>query len=601
MARVRLLFCNLAALVAFVFLVQGTAGANEPQVAFQPPDPSQFHDMSIGTVLLFETSVVNPNNWPILDGHINVTIGGVVYASGWMPSVATAPQYQWRITVDDNIIDSCIGGSLGVSVFAGADGAYSLDQDYVFPCSSFRWVTPMAPEIESSVCGPNNDTIRIGNQPDGIDLGNIVTTPWNENHRTVTYFASGGFRLSGTGTFSLTDANTPCEIVPPVQVEMCGPSNDMIAIPHQEAGVSWAESSWADSKKTVTFVGVTGMSLSGETEFVFEDANSACEGDGDTEHPTPTAPTSPTPVPTPNVQNPSPGGGSGLLGNGGSGGSGGNINNNTIIGDGIGGGGSGSICIDNNVINGTGGGGQGGSIYNNSVINIIDPTITNDANIIGNSTNTNNIGGDSQGGGIYNNSIINIIDPTINKNNGQGGCIIINGTIFNLYNFAVIGEGGGGGGGSYYLDSNQNPITIIYGNSIYGSSPGSPAIVYEGGGCLIVGPDGQFLTGSPINIYSTVASQKMVEPYAITVVGENNVVDLKDLPVGDFRLVIQPDREDEIEAFIRVVDSNLITGLPNTGIGSASTSTTQPGVLLAALLVSVGAAGALAVHRRRMA
>src|SRR5690606_4772790 len=94
-----------------------------------------------------------------------------------------------------------------------------------------------------------------------------------------------------------------------------------------------------------------------------------------------------------------------------------------------------------------------------------------------------------------------------------------------------------GGGGSYFIDSNQTPTTIISPgiSTEFGSTPGMPAIVYQGGAGLIVGPNGQSLVGSPVNINSGLASQAAMSHYATTVVGENNIVDLGDLPIGDYR------------------------------------------------------------------
>ncbi|NYI40267.1 hypothetical protein [Demequina lutea] len=135
-------------------------------------------------------------------------------------------------------------------------------------------VTPAAVTVAPK-CGANNDTVNIPTTT-GVTY---ATVGWKNNSITITASANSGYKLTGTTSWTFTDAATSCSTtVTPDRVTVapaCGPNNDTVTIP-TKTGVWYSTTGWHSNSVTITAHANAGYTLTGTTSWTFTDDATAC-------------------------------------------------------------------------------------------------------------------------------------------------------------------------------------------------------------------------------------------------------------------------------------------------------------------------------------
>ncbi len=147
--------------------------------------------------------------------------------------IVTIPEQSIAVVV--NADPTWDGGTFTV-VFTPAEG-YTLDPavplTYTFtdaaePCG----IVPVEP-VQTALCGPNNDTIMIPEQPLHVVLAS--DTNWAAGARTITFTAESGFVLDpgAASEFTFTDEDIPCPTEPagPTPIPTIDPTGEPTVSP----------------------------------------------------------------------------------------------------------------------------------------------------------------------------------------------------------------------------------------------------------------------------------------------------------------------------------------------------------------------------------
>ncbi|MCO5216917.1 MAG: hypothetical protein M9950_12325 [Thermomicrobiales bacterium] len=170
-------------------------------------------------------------------------------------------------------------GSHTWTVTFSASAHYVLPDDtktqYVFTDAGPCVTDAPIPPVQQAVCGINNDTLTIPDQPASVLVGD---TGWANGERTITFSTAQDHVLpNGTQTkYVFTDTGLCVTDAPimPAQAAVCGVDNDTVTVPVQPANVVVDDTGWADGKRTVTFSAAEHYVLPDDvkTEYVFTDA-----------------------------------------------------------------------------------------------------------------------------------------------------------------------------------------------------------------------------------------------------------------------------------------------------------------------------------------
>lgn len=581
----------LLAIATFVLAMfpRGAIAQNPDNVLFElhEPEPNQFVDISSGTLLSFSTFATNsdPQPWAV---QLTVTLGDETnYSSEPFtldPGIsATIPV---SVYVDDAILARCATGMVQVSLSFLVNGEEMGGNFWNIACSVAGTPPPTTPVTVPDnvsiypVCGPNNDLYSIGATPVGLIFES--ESGWIEGTLTVSWSAAEGYHIEGPSSRTYTDEGLPCIPVTPVaptQTQVCGPDNDLVQPADQPDGIDGMEfEAWSDGVYKIYYYPADGYEIPAGMDTITLHDTGECPGATTTPEPTAIPTVTATATATAIAGSGSGGhGGDATSGTGGSGGGGAGGSGSLVGNDGRGGdatsgtGGSGGAGGGGFWFGDGGAGGEGGSgIINNTIVG------------------SGGGGGSFSGGGgggiaIYNEQYIIFENVSLQEycSDPLPGNIMINSTII-LPSSNQDGDCHGG----IYINENNQPITIV--NTTINNNR-NECNMLQGGGIYIYGDlNNTIHIGTNVTIWTASATQGTTSPYGTTVVGENNLIDLSDLPAGMYRLALEPDDAEAFDVFVRVVDPNAVTSLPNTGTGHAagagSTRLLIPGLAVLGLI-----------------
>lgn len=257
--------------------------------------------------------IVGPNSWTFIDDGPCVvepvlpTLESAV--CGDNNDVITVPTQPDHITATAS---DWVGNQRTITFVPDENYMLPVDQDasVTFTDEGPCLVEPIPPSAATEVCGPNNDVFTVPQQPEHI---NLEVSGWDNNQSIVrlTPDVANGYAFpEGTQReFIYEDANTPCPTdapVSPVQVEVCGPNNDLVSIPPQPDGVTLeSNSDWIDNTRTIVFAIDPAFVTDGPTQFDLHDDNVPCPSPTPEPSPIPSPEPSPSPSPVPSPE-PSP-------------------------------------------------------------------------------------------------------------------------------------------------------------------------------------------------------------------------------------------------------------------------------------------------------
>ncbi|MCA9833328.1 MAG: hypothetical protein KC435_05240 [Thermomicrobiales bacterium] len=187
--------------------------------------------------------------------------------------VITAPMVQTGITVSDS---GWLGNHRTVTLSAVDGYTFPVEQQTVFEFTDDGLCVTDAPipPVQTALCGTNNDTVTVPDQPANVLVSD---TGWVNGERTITFSAAADYALpTGTQTeYIFTDAGL-CETaapIPPTQSAVCGVNNDIVTVSDQPANVLVSDTDWVNGERTIIFSAAADYVLptGTQTEYVFTD------------------------------------------------------------------------------------------------------------------------------------------------------------------------------------------------------------------------------------------------------------------------------------------------------------------------------------------
>lgn len=641
MQRRMTLFAVTALVLALFPMLARAQDPEMIEVQLYAPNPDQFLEMSNGSTLLF-SSVANNTDSVAKGVQLSVALGG---ANNFSSEPFSLVPDQWvevplAVSVNESVLASCVSGLMQVTLTFLVEGQQISSSSESIACSvadAPPATTPVTvPDIVTiyPVCGPNNDLYSIGATPIGLIYQS--ESGWVDGILTVSWTAAEGYHIEGASSRIYTDEGKPCiPVTPaaPTQTQVCGPDNDLVELAEQPAGIDGVEfETWQDGVYRIYYYPGDDHEIPTGLEIITLHDTGECPDSPTTSEPT----AAPTAIATSTATAESGGSGAGSIppesggtgGSGtgsippGSGGSAGSGNSSGLPGRGGDGGTGGAIIPPGSTTGGSGGsgdsgmagsggaGGDGGSATSGSGgsgAGSISPERGGAGGDGGNATSGSGGSGASSilperggaggdGGSAFINTIIG----------GSGGGIIINDVPYTIFEASSIGDYCSGPipgisttnktfilptsneegdcHGGIYLDENDRPVSMFR----FSGDPNleNTLSMLQGSRIHIYDDMGTDFSGFPrVTIWTAMATEGAATPYGTTVVGDNNIIDLSDLPPGRYRLSIEPEGTEVFDISIRVVDPLAVTSLPNTGTGHVEHSENWTLLIIAGVTV----------------